>query len=151
MVAAVSDLTENEVWDRLRTSLRAAVSDCETLATLPAKGPTYRRMIEHLELIEGAARQIGFFREDMRWMAFAFEMYRFRDRIGEAIRAHRPRAIFTRMAQVIRGALAEADKLKDAKTERRGPILPKAKPGPHRATVPVYVRNSGLLVPSSVH
>lgn len=143
--------SDNEIFDELRTTLRSAIDNCGKLATLPYMGPTYSTMIRELETIEGAARSFGFARRDARWNAFAFEMAAFHRRIGDAIRAHHARTIFLHMQKMMQGALAEADKMKDAKTGRRGPILPKARPGPHRETRPVYVRNSGLIVPSSVH
>ena len=146
----MSMLSEYEVWDRLRDTLRSAVSHCGQLATLPAMGPTYRAMIAELQSIEGDARWIGLSRRDARWNAFGMEMERFHQRIGEAIRAHHARTIFLHMQGMMKGALAEAEKMKDAKTGRRGAILPKMPPAPHRDTRPVYVR-PGLIVPATVH
>lgn len=144
-------LTENEIWDKLRTSLRSAIQHCGELATLPSQGSTYLNLIVELGEIEGASRQLGFSREDARWNAFGWEMAAFRQRIGDAIRVHHSRMVFLHMQKMMQGALEEADKMKTAKTGRRGPILPRAKPAPHRDTRPVYVRPSGLIVPSTVH
>lgn len=135
----MADLTEIEIFDCLRSNLRKAAENCENLAKLPAQGPTYARLREELELIEGAARQAGAFREDMRWNAFGFEMHRFHERIGDAIRSREARNIFLRMGSMIRGALAEAERLRTARTGRRGVILPKAQPGPLRQGRPVQV------------
>ncbi len=145
----MSNLTEHELWDHLRTTLRSAINHCGLLATLPSMGPTYNAMITELAEIEGSARMLGFYRRDARWNAFSLEMERFHQRIGDAIRAHNARTIFLHMQGMMQGALDVAEKVKDAKTGRRGPILPVVKPGPHRETRPVYVRPSGLLVPSS--
>jgi hypothetical protein len=142
----MATLTEAEIFDRLRTSLRAVIQGCEDLARWPAQGPTYMKLREELALLEGAARQAGFARGDARWNRFGWEMAAFQQRIGDAIRCHSPRKVFLAMAEMVRKALYEADKLKVAKTGRRGPILPIPKPGPHRETRPVYVRPSGLIV-----
>ena len=130
--------------------LRSAISHCGDLAKLPAQGPSYLAMIYELEEIEGDARWIGFNRQDARWNAFGWEMSSFRKRIGDALRAHHARTIFLHMQKMMQGALDEAEKMKNAKTGRRGPILPRTRPGPHRESRPVYVRPSGLLVPSTV-
>ncbi len=144
-------LLEHEIWAKLRDTLKSAITHCGMLATFPAQGPTYLKMIVELEEIEGASRQLGFNRGDARWSQFGFEMHAFRKRIGDAIRAHHARTIFLHMQGMMKGALADAEKMKDAKTGRLGAILPKPKPGPHRDTRPVYVRPSGLIVPATAH
>lgn len=141
----MADLTETEIFDCLRTNLRKAAENCENLAKLPAQGPTYLKLREQLELIEGASRQAGAWRSDMRWNAFGYEMHRFHERIGDAIRSHAARKIFIRMASMIRGALAEAERLRTARTGRRGLILPKVQPGPLRQGRPVQVPAGTLI------
>lgn len=143
--------TQQEIWDKLRTTLRSAVAHCGMLATFPAQGPTYRAMIAELGEIEGAARQLGFSRDDARWNAFGWEMARFRQRIGDAIRAHHARSVFLHMQKMMQGALEQAEKMKDAKTGRIGPILPKPRPGPHRDTRPVRVTTPGGIILPAVH
>jgi hypothetical protein len=145
----MSELTEVEIFDRLRTSLRTAVDLCGKLATVPAQGPNYRALIVELELIEGAARQAGYSRDDMRWQLFGYNMARFHQRIGDVIRSRGARKIFLAMAKMIEGALAESEKLRTAKTGRRGLILPIPKTPPLRQGRPVQVKlPSGLLVPA---
>ena len=145
----MSDLTELESFDCLRTNLRSAAQNCVNLAKLPAQGPTYRKLIDELRLIEGSARQIAAFRFDMRWSQFGYEMARFHDRIGECIRSRAARKIFLEMAKMMRAKLVEADKLRTAKTGKLGPILPKVQPL-HRENRPVYFQNpSGLIIPAS--
>ena len=142
-------LSETEVWDKLHDTLRSAIQHCGDLANLPAMGPTYRLMITELAEIDGAARQFGTLRGDARWNAFGYEMESFHQRIGDAIRAVHARKIFLHMQAMMQGALDEAIKMKDAKTGRRGPILPKPKPAPLRSGRPVYVkRDSGLIMPA---
>lgn len=150
IVGAMSTLTESEVFDRLRTSLRSAADLCGKLATVPAQGPNFIKVREELKLIEGAARQVGNFREDMRWMRFGFEMWRFHQRIGDCIRSRGSREIFLAMKTKLADALRECELLRTVKTGRRGMILPKMQAGPHRETRPVQVSlPSGLIVPSS--
>lgn len=146
----MSTLTEAEITDRLRTSLRSAIDLCRKLATQPAQGPSYWKIIDELRLVEGSARQLGHFRADMRWMKFGYEMARFHDRLGDCIRSHVARKIFLKMAELMGSKLVEADKLRTAKTGVLRPILPKVK-HLHRDTRPVYVRNpSGLIMPAAV-
>lgn len=145
----MSDLTEHEAYDALKTNLRSAIQHCKDLAFFPAR-ESYLKMIHELEAIEGAARQVGHFRRDIRWQAFGFEMSRFRDRIGDAIRSHMSRKIMLHMAGMMEGALAQVEKLRTAKTGRLGAILPKERPGPHRATRPVGFTKTpgGVLLPA---
>jgi hypothetical protein len=145
----MSDLTEHEAYDALKTNLRSAIQHCKDLAFFPHVGETYLKMIHELEAIEGAARQVGHFRRDMRWQKFGYEMARFRDRIGDAIRSHMNRAIMLHMAKMMEGALEQVEKLRAAKTGRLGAILPKERPGPHRETRPVHFSRTpgGVLLP----
>lgn len=146
----MSNLVESEVWDRLRSSLRSAIDLCDKLAKEPGQGLNYLQMIKELALIEGGSRQLATFRLDARWTSFGFEMARFHDRIGDAIRSHAARTIFLHMKGMMEGALAAGTKMKDAKTGRRGPILPRVRPGPHRQNRPVYVKSpAGLLLPTA--
>lgn len=146
----MSNLTEHEIFDLLRTTLRSAVQHTKNLALLPAQGPTYRLLIEELKTIENCSRQVQFFRRDMRWGAFANEMERFHVRIGDAIRHRNARAIFLEMARGMEFVLARADELRTARTGRReGPILPKIQPGPHRETRPVHVSQGGIILPGA--
>jgi hypothetical protein len=145
----MSDLTEAEIFDRLRSSLREVIQGCVNLAEWPSQGPTYIQLRKDLALVEGASRQAGHWRRDARWFALGWEVAAFQQRIGDALRCHAPRKVFLGMADFFRKALHEADKLKVAKTGRRGPIMPTPKPGPHRESRPVYVqRPSGLILPS---
>lgn len=146
----MSTLSEREVWDRLRTSLRSAIDLCGKLATVPAQGPNYQKLTEDLGLIEGACRQVGAFRFDMRWNRLGYEVARFHHRIGDCLRARAARTIFLAQAEMLKSFLELADKLRTAKTGRRGPILPREKQAPHRQNRPVAVKlPSGLLVPAS--
>lgn len=141
----MATLSEAEIFDRLRTSLRSAADLCEKLASEPSQGPNYLAIRDELDLIEGASRQAAYWRGDARWLRFGYEMARFQARIGDAIRSHMARDIFKAMAVKIRDALAEADQLRTARTGRRGLILPKPQPGPLRHR-PVQVKTPGGII-----
>lgn len=147
----MSDLTENEIWDRLRTSLRSAIDLCGKLATVPAQGPNYRKIIEELDLIEGACRQLGAFRFDARWNLLGYEADRFHKRLGDCIRHKSARTIFLAQAEMLKAYLASAERLRTARTGRRGPITPRPKEGPLRQRPVTVTLPSGLIVPASLH
>lgn len=139
----MSELTEVEVWDRLRTSLRAAIDLSKKLAFIPAQGPNYQQLIIELQYVEDASRQMGAMRSDMRWHRFGYEMASFHQRAGDIIRSYGARQIFLRMAKTMEFMLARVDELKTAKTGRLGMILPKVQ-ALHRDTRPVH--HSGLIL-----
>lgn len=145
----MSELTEIEIFDRLRTSLRSAIDLCGKLATVSAQGPNYRALVIDLELSEGACRQVGAFRFDMRWNLMGYEISRFHQRLGDCVRHKAARTIFLAQAKMLEAQLAFVDRMRTARTGRRGPILPRAKEAPHRQNRPVAVKlPSGLLVPA---
>lgn len=146
----MADLAEIEVIDCLKENLRKLVQHCKDLALKPAQGPTYRQVIETIKLVEGASRQMAVFRDDARWTKFGFEMARLHDRLGDCIRSKARREIFMRMSTMVADAYAQTMILYTAKTGRRGPILPRVSPGPHREMRPVgYTKtDGGLLLPA---
>lgn len=145
----MANLSDSELFDRLKTSLRSAIQHTKNLAVLPAKGPTYRMLVAELKLIEGSCRQIQWAREDMRWGAVANTMENFHQRVGDAIRHHNARNVFLVMANIMERTLYQADQLQHAKTGVRGPILPKVQPGPHRETRPVHISQGGIILPDA--
>lgn len=149
ILSGMARLTEIEVIDCLKDNLRKLVQHCKDLAEKPAQGPTYKQVIETVRLVEGASRQMAAFRSDARWTKFGYEMARFHDRLGDCVRSRYSREIFRRMSTMVADAYAQAMVLYTAKTGRRGPILPKVLPGPHRETRPVgYTKtDGGLLMP----
>lgn len=146
----MSALTENEIYDCLTDNLLKAIQHCRDLAFFPHVGGTYSNLIDELDLIEGASRQMGHFRRDMRWQRFGWEISEFRAKIGDAIRSHVRRKIFLHFAEMMRAALDQISQLRHAATGRTGPILPKEKPAPHRESRPVGYTPSagGVLLPA---
>jgi hypothetical protein len=169
----VSDLTQHEVVDRLRQSLREAGDAAVGLSMSPIKGPNYRRLREHLLLVEGCCRQLAAMREDSRWLPIGFMMAEAQKRsrlwlvggkdpvtgirfgIGMATR----HPLFDMLARNLAFMLAAVDKLLTAATGVVGrPIVPEVR-AERRAGAPVPVHlpagfeqsKGGVILPRTVH
>jgi hypothetical protein len=165
----LGDLTEAEIFDCLKSNFRLAAQCCDDLARLSKKGPTYRRLREHLKLIEGACKQAAAWRSDARWYRIAFMMGEAHKRAGNWLRgtkmpdgtriataAGHLNPLFTQLADNLRKGYAVAESFRTGKVNKLGMILPKPLPGSHRDTRPIHVssdsyavRASGLIVPQS--
>ena len=64
----MSALTEIEIFQRMRESLRIAAECAEALAIEDVRGREYTVLREHLKLIEGCCIQAANWREDTRWL-----------------------------------------------------------------------------------
>lgn len=164
----MAKLTEPEIFDCLETNFRLAAEHCEALAKLPRKGPTYKKLIEELKLIEGTCRQAAVWREDSRWLRLGMMMEEAHKRAGDWLRGiAQPNGgripiaegvkhpLFMKLAENLRAGLALADLTKTAATHIRGAILPTVMPGPHRDTIPVgwtaslrHTNGSHLIIPA---
>ena len=82
----MSDLTEIEILDRMRSSLREAIQCANILASSPRKGPTYNKLREHLGLVEGCCRQMSAWREDTRWLPIGRLMAECHQKAGNWLR-----------------------------------------------------------------
>lgn len=159
----MGQLTEAEIFDCLTSNLRSAADNCEKLAKLPRKGPTYQKLRDELELIEGACRQAGFFRDDARWFTIGMMMGEAHKRSGGWLRgvkmpdgttmkiaAGHMHPLFMKLADNLRAALVKAEEFRTKATGRIGPILPEVQAAPLRDTSPVGWRSSGgILIPES--
>lgn len=143
----MSDLTEVEILDCLRTNLRAAIQHCEDLANLPAQGPTYIQFRKELKLIEGSCRQIAHWREDSRWLQLGLIMEEAHQRAGKWIRKHHPRPLFLKLAENLRAMIMACHNLETMKTGKRGPILPEIS----HNHAEVRKTPSGLIIPPGVN
>jgi hypothetical protein len=158
-------LTEVEILDCLKTNLRLAAQNCDVLAVSQRKGLTYKRLREQLRLVEGACRQIAFWRGgDARWLKIGLYMAEAHKRAGGWLRGYKgpdgkrvliapghQHPLFIKLAENLRAAYVKATELETHKTGRIGPILPVPGEGPHRDTRPSGWRQepSGLLVPEA--
>lgn len=146
----MSDLTEQEILDCLKTNLRLSAQHCEILAAIPAQGETYEKLREELKLVEGACRQIAHWREDSRWLRLGMQMEVAHQKVWNWVRYKHSRKLFLMFADNLRAALKLADTLETKATGKLGAILPEVLPL-HRENRPVQVvRPSGLIVPASM-
>lgn len=142
--------TEQEILDRLMTSFREAAECCDQLAVSPKKGAIYRKLREHLLLIEGASRQAGHYREDMRWMQVGVDAAKCHRKAGDWLRSHAPAMYFKALATAMRKLEASTKSLRDRPTGRMGAILPVVRPH-FRDTRPVGWNRTagGILLPQA--
>ena len=158
-------LTETEIFDCMRTSLKAAAECCDELARTPLKGPVYDRLRKELKLIEGCCRQASAWREDTRWLPIGLMMHEVHDKAGNWLRGWKHpengqrikfaegqrNPLFVKLGENLRALSTVAENLRTKATGRVGMILPKPLPGPHRDTRPVGFRQSpsGLILPGA--
>lgn len=157
--------TEQEVLACLSENFWLAAENCEKLAVSPKRGLIYREFRDQLSLIEGASRQMGYYRGgDARWLQIGLQVAHAHKRAGDWLRGvpqpgggHRPltegqkHPLFMLLADNLRKGAALAQDLRGKKTGRTGPILPVVQPLPHqRETSPVGWRStvSGLVIPA---
>lgn len=146
-------LTETEIFSCLTENLRDAAANCDLLAQEHRKGPTYRKLRTNLQLIEGAARQMGFFRFDMRYQVLALKAAEAHKRAGDWLRSHTASTIFFKLAEAMRQLERDLERLRHARTGRSRPILVPPQAPPHRTGRPVAVpanfqQRGSLLVPA---
>jgi hypothetical protein len=162
----MSDLSEPEIFDCLKTNFMAAAQHCDDLARLPKKGPTYRKLVACLKLIEGAARQAAYWRQDARWLRIGLMMAEAHKRAGDWLRGMKDEAgariplapghlhpLFVKLADNLRAGYLLAEAYRTNKTGKVGVILPQPRPAPHRDTRPVSFAGfkttpSGILIPA---
>lgn len=132
----MSDLTEAEVIDRLKSSLRECMDASKALATDSRRGKHYSALREHLKLVEGCCRQLGAFREDSRYFKLGLQMEECHKAAGGWLRGYRVNGIkimvapgqlnemFVRLYINIEAILHGVEMMVVAKTGQRGPIVP---------------------------
>lgn len=148
-------LTEPEIFSCLTENFRLAAQHCEDLAKLPRKGPTYKKLRDELKLIEGAARQAAYWRQDTRWLQIGMMMAEAHKRAGGWLRGIRsdngmwrklPPGVlhpyFMKLAENLRAGQKLAEQFRDARTGIIGTILPPAYSRPS-----VRKSNGGVILP----
>lgn len=142
-------LTEQEILNRLKESLKEAAVDADRLGN-GERGDIYPRFRENLRLVDGCCRQMSGWREDLRWSAFGVYMHELQPRVGRWIVEKQPGWKFKSVAEILRFALAQALGLETKKTGRVGMILPEMASAPRREGAPVSM--GGLILPpKSLH
>jgi len=141
--------TEQEIFQRLSDSFKAAAECCDKLSSDPKTGPNYMRLREHLRMIEGAARQAAHWREDTRWLKIGLNAAQCHQKAGDWLRSHAPRVYFDKLASAMRQLHLSTERLKTQPTGRMGAILPVVPPLPSRSVHPVGWSPSkgGILMP----
>jgi hypothetical protein len=154
----MSQLTETEIFDCLKTNLRLAAQNCDKLAVSPRKGRIYQQLRDELRLIEGACRQAAYWRGDARWLRIGLYMAEVHKRAGDWLRGIKQidgkrvkiapgqlHPLFQKLAENLRAAYVKADDFQNKRTDRVGLILPKPQPPrEHRDTRPVgYTQSAG--------
>lgn len=140
-------LTEAEIFDCLADNFGKAAQLSEDLAKLPKKGVSYQNFRAALKLIEGAARQAAYWRQDARWLKIGLYMEECHKRAGDWLRGYKLPSglrithkegtlhpLFMNLAENLRKGQAAAEQLRTKKTGRMGVILPNTMAAPHRDT-----------------
>ena len=164
-------LTEVEIFDCMRSNLRAAASLCEDLARSPVRGPNYSKLRDALKLIEGCCRQASAWREDTRWLNIGMVIAEAHKRAGGWLRGQKidgvkiktaesvMQPLFRMLAENLRAIEKLTEQTKTGRTGRVGMILPEMLAPPIRTqgrAVTVQLPNgmkktaSGLILPASL-
>jgi hypothetical protein len=134
-------VTETEILSLLKAVFKRAAEHCDKLAVLPARGPTYRKLRENLQIAENCCRQVAWYREDTRWLQVGLYMEQAHKRAGNWLRdKSMPRTatsnlahpLFLKLAENLRAGAASVERLETRPTGKVGMILPKPLPGPSR-------------------
>lgn len=138
-------LNETQLLGRLVENFRLAAEDCDALAVLPAKGPTYDKLRKRLKVVEDDCRMVGSLRADARWLQIGLMMAATHRMAGDWLRglkgddgirrripAGTMHPLFVKLAENLRAAMISAQNLRTKATGRTGPILPKPLPAPTR-------------------
>lgn len=158
--------TEQEICDCLSTNFRLAADNCERLARSPKKGEVYLKFRDQLSLIEGAARQLGYYRGgDARWLQIGLMMAETHKRAGDWLRGIKmpgggyrkipegqKHPLFMKLADHLRAGAKHAEDLRTKRVNRIGPILPvMQQPSSQRQINPVGWRKTpgGLVIPAA--
>jgi hypothetical protein len=145
---------EQEIKDLFYSELRGAIEDCEALAKLPVRGPTFIRMRERLKKIENCCRQMAAWRADTRWLPIGILMEGAHQISRKWIVKHHKRQLFMTLADRLRLLLNASEDLDRRATGRLGMILPPVMPAPIRTEsrpVQVLAPRSGLILPPGYH
>lgn len=147
----MGDLTEKEIFDCLETNLRECAGYCVRMAR-GDRGDIYVRFRRKMKLIEGACRQAAMWRGDSRWLPFGIKIHEAQERVGKWLREHpfEPRKLVA-LAALLEQSYHGAIKLKEARTNRTGLILPMPGRGPQREGRPVQVILPPGYDPSTRH
>lgn len=127
----MSDLTQSEILDKHRQSLKEARDACLWLARnadpdqIAPRGAHYRNLKTAMSELEGTARQMSAFRDDTRWLPLGILYGAKTARLAQKFFVQMDWTMFGKLAEVFANGLVRMDELATKKTGRVGPILPK--------------------------
>ncbi len=149
-------VTETEILSLMQDTFKRAAEHCDKLAVLPARGPTYLKLREDLQIAENCCRQIAQYRAYYAWLHVGHSMAWAHKRAGAWLRdKSMPRTVnsnlahplFVKLAEQLRFAAQQAKRLETQATGRVGAILPTPLPGPSRTEGrPVQVITPGGII-----
>ena len=150
----MSDLTEVEIFDCLKSNLKAAAEHCLDLERKPLQGPSYIKLREELKLVEGACRQAAHWREDSRWLSIGLKMEEAHRLCGGWLRGKHPRFMFRALAEALVHFYNFAEDVRTKRTGRAGVILPASSIAQGARNVGTVgwspaVTKGGIILPSS--
>lgn len=122
-------LTDREVQDRHRQSLGEAKAACLELARfqdhalIAPRGRHYVILKEALARLEGSARQLGYLRDDTRWMALGIQYAKIKQACQVWFIGQRWKR-FELLAPAFDRWQRDLEDLATRRTGKRGPILP---------------------------
>lgn len=155
-------VTEAEILSHLKQAFRRSAEHCDALAVLPARGPTYAKLREDLQICENCCRQVAWYRQDARWFHIGLMMEEAHRRAGGWLRDRlMPRTansnlahpLFVRLAENLRHGAKRVEELETRPTGRIGMILPKLRRTVRTEGRSVQVPNmtpGGIILPPGV-
>jgi hypothetical protein len=140
---------EKEAFERVFSGLSQAIQECRSIASRPESGPQFLSMMQNLQNVETALRQIAGYREDSRYLptiACLAHTQKIARRWLDPATVH-TKLKFTLLADALGAALGTLYVLKDARTNKIGAILPAALPHTRTEGRQVQVmRPSGSII-----
>lgn len=150
------NVAEHEILSLLKAVFRRAAEHCDKLAILPARGPTYRKLRDDLQIAENCCRQVGWYRQDARWFQIGLMMEEAHKRAGGWLRdkgmprtenSNLAHPLFLKLAENLRAGAKSAERVETMATGRVGMILPKPMAGATRTQGRMVQVPSGLILP----
>lgn len=166
----MSNLTEVEIFSRMRESLALAAEHCDRLAIDSLRGPIYEKLRDELALIEGCCQQASAHREDTRWLPIGLLVAACHKKAGDWLRGYKIdgetvhlamgelNLNFVELAKHLRSLAKAVDQYQHARTNHVGMIVPEPvrpflrEDRKHRVLLPDVsgVSSGGILIPSRV-
>lgn len=133
--------TEKETLDLLKSELRQAIINCDTIASHPRSGVEFVKLTNSMIAVENCAREMAKYRVDHRWLNgifhFAEVMRRAQHWLTPA--TVESKKLFTLLADNLRKLQIWYSRIELLRPLSLGPILPDIQAAPLRQGRPVQV------------